>query len=382
MSAPAAHSPSGTAGGDTARRRRPSVPAVLITVVVVLTVVLMGGRALDSARTAHLDPENSRANGARAVAQVLDDRGVDLAVARGRAGLDAVEITDSTTVVVTNTVELGTSTLEHLDTWASGARLVYVDPTTSVLEHVGSPHLPRSVSVLGSVPAACDQYDGLSLAVTEGTALGPEGCFDSEHGALLTEPVDRVTLFGAGQVLENGRITDGDNAAVALRLLGGGDRLVWYVPTSTDLAADEVTGIGTLLPRWIGPALWLVLLAGVTLALWRGRRLGRLATEPLPVVVHAIETTVGRGRMLRRSRDRGHAATVLRTSAREQLADRLQVSAGDLRTLVDATAARTGRPPAEVADLIDPRSTAPTDDAALVRLGQQLTALTEEVRHP
>ena len=38
-------------------------------------------------------------------------------------------------------------------------------------------------------------------------------------------------------------------------------------------------------PKWIGPALWLTLAACLLLMFWRGRRLGRLVTEPLPVIV-------------------------------------------------------------------------------------------------
>ena len=63
----------------------------------------------------------------------------------------------------------------------------------------------------------------------------------------------------------------------------------------------------------------------VTVILWRARRLGPLATEPLPVVVRAVETTRSLGRLYRRSGDRGHAAESLRRAARSRLAERLRL---------------------------------------------------------
>ncbi len=63
--------------------------------------------------------------------------------------------------------------------------------------------------------------------------------------------------------------------------------------------------------------------------LWRGRRLGPLATEPLPVVVKAIETTRSRGRLYRKSGDRAHAADALRSATRARAATRLRLGAVD-----------------------------------------------------
>lgn len=368
------------------RQRRITLPGIVVALVVVLVVVLLGVRSLDSARTAVLDPENSRPDGARAVAQVLDDLGVDVTVARGRAALDEaldpVDEPTSTTVVVTSSNQLGPSTLDHLHSTARDHvdRVVHVDPTAAVVAHLGGGTAPRPVAVTASLPAACaGPYAGLTLAVTRASVVGQHGCFETDHGPALAEAEAGAILFGAGQALQNGRITEGDNAAVALRLLGTSDRLVWYVPEVTDLDADETTG--DVLPPWTGPVLWLLLVAGAALVVWRGRRLGRLAVEPLPVVVDAIETTAGRGRLLRRGKDRAHAAAVLRASAAQRLAEHLQVPPDDLRTLVTATATRTGRTPDALTTLLSPDARVPHDDAALVRLGQELTALTEEVRH-
>jgi hypothetical protein len=114
-------------------------------------------------------------------------------------------------------------------------------------------------------------------------------------------------------------------------------------------------------------------------ALWRGRRLGPVVTEPLPVIVHAAETTEGRARLYRRSRARDRAAAALRESALIRLR---RLHGVGPRTppdgVVGVVAARTGRDPRAVHDLL--YGPVPPDDAALLNLSRGLEALTEEVR--
>jgi hypothetical protein len=113
--------------------------------------------------------------------------------------------------------------------------------------------------------------------------------------------------------------------------------------------------------------------------LWRGRRLGRLVAEPLPVVVRSVETTLGRAALYRRSRARGRAAQVLRAAAGRRIA----VACGLPRTaapavVADLVAARTGRRTADVAALLS--GSAPTDDLELVRLARALDSVESELR--
>ncbi len=84
-----------------------------------------------------------------------------------------------------------------------------------------------------------------------------------------------------------------DNAALALRLLGQHERLLWYVADSTDLGSGEGLSLSRLLPPWLGPSAILLVVGVLALMLLRGRRLGPLVTEPLPVVVRAVESTTG-----------------------------------------------------------------------------------------
>ena len=187
---------------------------------------------------------------------------------------------------------------------------------------------------------------------------------------------------GGTDVLTNDRVDRADNAAVALRLLGQRDRLVWYVPDPRDVAAGDAGPSAAQLPRWAGARPCGCGAAAVlAMMLWRGRRLGPLVVEPLPVVVKAVESTQGRGRLYRRVRDRAHAAEILRAATRRRLAARLRLPAprrprGARRAPV---ARHTGRDPATCTTCSSRRPV--PDDAALTRLADDLAALEREVHH-
>ena len=72
--------------------------------------------------------------------------------------------------------------------------------------------------------------------------------------------------------------------------------------------------------QWIVVQLCLVVLL---LALWKGRRLGPLVAEQLPVVVRASETVEGRGRLYRSRRAGDRAADALRTATLQRMMPRL-----------------------------------------------------------
>jgi hypothetical protein len=190
----------------------------------------------------------------------------------------------------------------------------------------------------------------------------------------------QVTVLGQPQVLTNAYLAEDGNAALSLRLLGHDPVLVWYLPDPLELGAGrQPPTLRELLPRWVG---WVTLqlgLAAVVALLWRSRRLGRLVTEPLPVVVRASETQEGRARLYRSSRARSRAAATLRTACVRRLAARLDVPPETTPEGVALLVAGTlGWPGDDVNDaLLGP---APADDASLVRLAARLDALEEALR--
>jgi hypothetical protein len=363
------------------RRQRSALLVVAGLVLAVVVVVLGAGGVRTSTP---LDPDNPDPDGAQALARVLADQGVDVRVARGADALAAAGAGPGTTVLVTSTDQLGRSTVRRLLRDTEGADVVVAGAGPGTTEALGVPGLPFEVSAARGRAAACADPRFADLTIRTDRALeypDAPGCFAGEHGVLVAEPRAGLTLLGAADALSNDEVLRGDNAAALLRLLGGGDRLVWYVPSVDDLVGDDGVSLTTLLPRWIRPGLWLGALTVVAVLLWRGRRLGPLATEPLPVVVRAIETTHSRGRLYRRAGDRAHAAAALRSAARSRARERLRTGTGtDDAALVRAVAEHLGRPAGAVAALLSPDAPAPTTDHDLITLATQLAELDREVR--
>ena len=190
-----------------------------------------------------------------------------------------------------------------------------------------------------------------------------------------------VTLVGSPAPFTNDRLDDEGNAALALGLLGAHPRVVWYLPSAADVPASTQKSLYQLVPVGVWWALVQVGLAVLLLALWRGRRLGAVVVEPLPVVVRAAETVEGRARLYRRAGARGRAAEALRAGTRSRLGPALGLPRRAAPSAaVAAVAARSGRAGADVAALL--YGAAPADDAALVRLADDLDALEREVRRP
>jgi hypothetical protein len=354
---------------------------VLVVSAALVAIVLSAWLGRDNQTyAAALDPRNPDGNGAQALARVLDQQGIDVSVVRSAEGLDHAEVDAATTIVVTSAGHLGRSTTSRLLRHQGNAELVVVDPGPELLRELGVGSFPATTSPAGAVAAGCPAYAGLAVRVASAQAYRTTGCFRGQDGVLLAEPRPGLTLLGAPALLTNDQVLDGDNAAVALRLLGQRQRLVWYVPSLADLAGADGVSAASLLPDWLIPGLWLLGAVALALVVWRGRRLGPLAHEPVPVSVKAVETTRNLGRLYRRAGDRAHAAGVLRAAARTRLAERLRLPrrVGHGR-LVDDVATRTGRPVAEIEALIGPTALPPGDDRELAALAQRLNELDREV---
>jgi hypothetical protein len=99
-----------------------------------------------------------------------------------------------------------------------------------------------------------------------------------------------------------------------------------------------------------------------------------VVTEPLPVVVRAAEAVEGRSRLYRAAGARGPAAEALRAATVDRLVRRVGAApGGDPGGLVALVVERTGDDPATVHALL--YGGAPEDDAALVRLADDLHVL-------
>ncbi|WP_030694140.1 DUF4350 domain-containing protein [Streptomyces globisporus] len=375
--------------------------------VLVLALLLTGGLALATVRStdAHgaLDPRSAAPQGSRAVAELLKARGVTVTLVTTLA--EATAATDTGTTLLVTTPDLLTdaqqSTL-HSAMTGSASRTVLVGagraslgalapgvtsaPSTPVEERAPGCALPAATRA-GSVDLGGERYE-----TSPGTPA--EACYRSDGLPTLlllpgggTGTTDTV-LLGSPDILYNSRLDQRGNASLALQLLGSQPHLVWYLPSlsdtsaTTDTPAEGTTGnFLALIPSgWLWGTLQLAL-AALLAALWRGRRLGPLVTERLPVALRASETTEGRARLYRKANARDRAASVLRTATRTRLAPLLGVPAQDAHSPDRLLPALSARLPETAAD---PRNLlfgpAPADDATFIRLADQLDALEREVR--
>lgn len=359
-------------------RHRTALILTAFVLVVVVVAVVAGSRP---GNDTPLDPENPGPDGGQALARVLERHDVEVTVARGAAELESQPVTAGTTVLVTSTAQLGESTVSHLRDHAEAGEVVVVDPPSWLSTSLTTAPTPLLLSEPVRASCADARYSGLEIRADEALAFAGPGCFTHPSGSLVVSPDPGVTLWGAGQVLANEHVLRSDNAAVALRLTGSGDTLVWYVPDGRDLTGEDALPLSETLPAWLLPGLWVLALGGLALVGWRIRRLGALAVEPLPVAVKAVETTLARGRLYQRAGDRGHAAEALRTATVDRLAHRLRAGSHEPGDIVQPVAALTGRDAHDVMELLSPRSSPPQTDRELIHLAGQLATLEEEVRH-
>jgi hypothetical protein len=370
------------------RRNRGTTLLVVALLVVVALLSLVTARHVTQGEP--LDPDNPSPDGAQAVARVLEQQGVEVDVVRRAAELERATIDADTTVMVTSPERLGTGTATQVEvrTITAGA-VVLAAPGRTLVRSLGLPL--READARNDTRREADCADpllaGLTLDVPRSVGYRGSGpfltrCFagGGDRAGALVVRVDRGTpvyAVGATDLFSNERVDRGDNAAAALRLLGQHGRLVWYVPDPRDIRAGDSGSFAAQLPRGLLPALWLVAAAVLATMLWRGRRLGPLVVEPLPVVVKAVESTQGRGRLYHRVRDRSHAAGILRAATVRRVTARLRLPQGDPRGLVEAVARATGIDPWRVHDVLVDRPV--PDDDALVRLAADLAALEREV---
>ncbi|GAA2171885.1 DUF4350 domain-containing protein [Arthrobacter parietis] len=365
----------------------------LILGALLLVTVVIGAIAAGSGEQNPLSPENAAPGGARAAAEVLERGGVEVIRAESlEDAIDALRGSDDTLLLHDPQSWLTSEQLESLgDTLAD--RTVLIEPGLTILTELADG--VRSAGVIPAditdpLPANCS-----NAAATAAGSVSPGGfsyrgavtCFPlpgegggNTAGTFVTTADGEIGVLGNGGIISNGRIDEHGNAALTLRVLGSTKTLVWYQPTQDDLAvtagpADPLA----LLPDFVNPLMLWLLITALLAIFWRGRRLGPLVTEPLPVVVRSAETAAGRARLYQDAGAVQHAAETLRAATLARLAAALRIPPAYPRTTVVAAAAsKTGRDPAELDSLLN--SQLPHSDAQLVQWSQELDKLEQEIR--
>ncbi|WJV48336.1 DUF4350 domain-containing protein [Streptomyces flavofungini] len=430
-----------TSTAPTPRQLWTRTRGIVLAAVILLATAVAIAAVRSGTEHGSLDPRSADPYGSRAVAELLADRGVSTRVVTTTAEARAAAGPD-TTLLVANP-DLLTDRQQsrlHDATEGSGGRTVLVAPgspsVSKLAPGVTADAAPSDDSTLSpdcdlptarrAGPAdvggirydslapgaeACYVSDGLpSLLVLpatsakdgspetanapEDTPKQAEGAQEAQDAPEAPEGAARNTpekspargdtvVLGAPDILHNDRLDKHGNASLALQLLGSRPHLVWYLPSLSDDAVDETAddSFFDLIPSgWFWGTLQLTLAAALA-ALWRGRRLGPLVPEKLPVAIRASETAEGRARLYRKADARDRAAAALRSATRTRLAPLVGVPTARAHTpeaLLPALTSRLRTPGRDLLPLLF--GSPPGDDAGLIALADQLDALESEVR--
>ncbi|MQS12484.1 DUF4350 domain-containing protein [Streptomyces kaniharaensis] len=369
---------------------------LLAVAFLLLGAVVVAGLSQEH-RYPPLDPRSYDQDGAHAVIALLEQRGVTTSLTTDATGRP----TGADTLVIPEPDLLSAAELRAVAA-ARHTRLVLVAPGPAALSALAPGIRPADehpASSYASVRSTAPQCS-LAEATRAGSAhLGGqlytsgsrgEGCYPHNHGFSLVSTRTQggdVIVLGSGDLLQNQLLAKDGNASLALGLLGSQPHLTWHLPDYGSPIAENThrkNPTDYIPAGWRWATLQLAIAAALA-ALWRGRRLGPVISENLPVVVRAAETTEGRARLYHRAKARGRAAQALRRATAHRLAPALGVplraGAADPDALCAAVADRlAARPAADVRALL--YGPDPTDDAALLRLADDLDALERQVRKP
>ncbi len=357
--------------------------------VLVSLVVIVGIAALTTYLTAPrpggpMDPASTSADGTHALVTLLREGGVDVVEAPDVGTVERAARPGTLIVVLQTFQLLDEGVLRRLDD-LPGDRLL-VSPTSSTREALAPRVRPAGAVAFGGSEPGCDLREALRAG---GVQLGFSDTFESEEdfpitscydGALVryTDDGRTVTVVGSGDFMTNGELLADGNAALAMNLAGSHPRVIWYAPQRIEGHSDAGAEITDLIPpavRWI---VFQLCVAIALVALWKGRRLGPLVAERIPVVVRASETVEGRGRLYRSRRARDRAADALRTAALQRMLPRLGLANNaDPQAIVSAVAQRCGQNPQTLAHtLFGPP---PHSDDDLVTLARELDNIERQV---
>jgi hypothetical protein len=351
---------------------------VLIAVVAFVTTYLTAPRP-----GGRMDPAATSSDGAHALVTLLREHGVEVVVADDIAAVERAA-RPGTLVLTVQTFHLVDDDVPRRLAAVPGDRLV-VEPVSRTRE-ILAPEVRRDAAGSFGGPPDCDLREATRAGDVQ---LGASDTFEASgdvpvtrcyEGAVVryTDAGRTVTVVGTADFMTNSGLLKQGNAALAMNLAGTQPRVIWYAPQRTEGESSGGATISDLIPghvKWIVFQLCLVVLL---LALWKGRRVGPLVAEQLPVVVRASETVEGRGRLYRSRRASDRAADALRTAMLQRLLPRLGLGPNaDPPAIVQTVVQRIDQDPEFVRyALFGPP---PATDADLVNLAHALDNIERQV---
>ena len=350
------------------------VVSVVAGITTYLTAPRPGGR---------MDANATSSEGAHALIALLRDNGVDVVVADDIAAVERAARPD-TLVVAVQTIHLADDDVIRRLAAVPGDRLV-VEPVSRTREAL-APAVHRAPEGSFGGPPDCDLQEATRSGDVQ---LDGSDAFDAAGDVPVTRCYEgavvryhdggrTVTVVGTADFMTNAGLLKRGNAALAMNLAGDQPHVIWYAPQRSEGESSGAASISDLIPdtvKWIFFQLCLVVLL---MALWKGRRIGPLVAEQLPVVVRASETVEGRGKLYRSRRASDRAADALRTATLQRLLPRLGLEPNAEQAAIVATIAqRSGQDPNHVGHALFGPPPATDDD--LVNLANALDNIERQV---
>ena len=378
--------PTDTAVGPTVGQRWRSARWVLLALAVIVGVATLASYLTAPRPGGPMDPESTSPEGARALVTILREHGVDVIAADDIAAVENAARPDTLILVAQTFYLFDDDLLSRLAT-LPGDRLL-IAPVSRTREALAPEVKIGGTTTFGDSKPDCDLREATRAGAVQlglGDAYEAAGdvpvtrCYG---GALVRYIHDgrEVTVVSASDFMTNSGLLKQGNAALAMNLAGSHPRLIWYAPQHSEAGAESGSSarITDLIPDQV---IWVVLqlcLVVALLALWKGRRIGPLVAERLPVVVRASETVEGRGRLYRSRRARDRAADALRTAALQRMMPRIGLGHdAEPPAVVTAVAERCGSSPQAVAHILF--GPPPASDPDLVNLAHELDNIERQV---
>lgn len=372
--------------GPTVAQRWRSARWVLLALVVIVGVATLSSYLTAPRPGGPMDPDSTSPEGARALATILREHGVDVVAAGDIAAVERAARPDTLILVAQTFYLFDDEVLRRLAELPDDRLLVA--PVSRTREELAPEIRLGGGTTFGDSEPDCDLREATRAgAVQFGLSDAYEATGDTPvtrcyGGALIryTHNGREVTVVSASDFMTNSGLLKQGNAALAMNLAGSHPRVIWYAPQHSEAESESTGGarITDFIPDQVG---WVVLqlcLVIALVAMWKGRRIGPLVAEQLPVVVRASETVEGRGRLYRSRRTRDRAADALRTAALQRMMPRIGLGHdAEPPAVVTAVAERCGLPPQAVAHMLF--GPAPASDPELVNLAHELDNIERQV---
>jgi Domain of unknown function (DUF4350) len=366
-----------------ARQRWRTARWVVLALVVIAAVGAVSAWLTAPRPGGRMDAGSTSSEGAHALVALLRDHGVEVVVAEDIAAVERAARPDTLVVAAQTFFLVDDDRLKRLAD-VPGDRLV-VEPVSRTREALAPEIRTDGAGSFGGRPdcdlreatRAGDVQLGMSETYEAAGSVPVTRCYE---GAVVrySDRGRTVTVVGTADFMTNAGLLKQGNAALAMNLAGTKPRVIWYAPQHPEGESSGTAQVSDLLPDHIKWIFFQLCLAVVLLAFWKGRRVGPLVAEELPVVVRASETVEGRGRLYRSRRARDRAADALRTATLQRLVPRLGLGPNAAPpAVVDTVVGRCGENPESVRHALFGPPPATDDD--LVNLAHALDNIERQV---